>query len=184
MDEIWIIAIVIGLIVVVAILSLALRGMRPKLPEPQVYTATPAAPRSAASTSSSTASNLTPAVIAEIDRLVTARQKLHAIKLYRDRTGVGLKDAKDRIEHWSVSTTAPHSATLSNATAVRSSITPQAPTVSSVRAGLPPSVATDIDGLVAGGARIVAIKTLREHTGLGLKDSKNLIEAWPRTHSS
>jgi ribosomal protein L7/L12 len=178
-DVLWIIGIVVGLIVVVAILAVALRGMRPKLPEPQVFVPTAATPRSAPASSASTpASGLTPDVVAEIDRLVGAGQKIHAIKLYRDRTRVGLKEAKDRIDHWSVSTTAPHLAAVSNATAVHSSITPSAPTLSSVRASLPASVASDIDRLVADGAKIVAIKQLREHTGLGLKESKDLIEAW------
>lgn len=181
----WIIAIVVSLIVVVAILAVALRGMRPKLPEPQVFTPSPTTARTApASSASASVSGLTPTVIAEIDRLVSAGQKIHAIKLYRDHSGVGLKDAKDRIEHWSVSTTAPHLAAVSNATATRSSITPTAMTPSSVRASLPPSVATEIDRMVAGGSAIAAIKALRQHTGLGLKDSKELIEAWPRTHAS
>ncbi|MBP5801535.1 ribosomal protein L7/L12 [Microbacterium maritypicum] len=57
-------------------------------------------------------------------------------------------------------------------------------TPSSVRASLPPSVATEIDRMVAGGSAIAAIKALRQHTGLGLKESKDLIEAWPRTHAS
>lgn len=179
----WIIAIVVGLIVVVAILAVALRGMRPKLPEPQVFTPSPTTARTAPASSASV-SGLTPTVIAEIDRLVSAGQKIHAIKLYRDHSGVGLKDAKDRIEHWSVSTTAPHLAAVSNATATRSSITPTAMTPSSVRASLPPSVATEIDRMVAGGSAIAAIKALRQHTGLGLKESKELIEAWPRTHAS
>jgi len=175
----WIVGIVIGLIVVVAILSVALRGMRPKLPEPQVFTPTPAAPRTAPASSASTAaSGLTPDVVAEIDRLVAAGQKIHAIKLYRDRSGVGLKEAKDRIEHWSASTTAPHLAAVSHATAVHTSITPAAPTVASARAALPASVASDIDRLVAGGAQIEAIKVLRQHTGLGLKESKTLIDHW------
>ena len=165
----WIIAIVVGLIVVVAILAVALRGMRPKLPEPQVFTPSPTTARTApASSASASVSGLTPTVIAEIDRLVSAGQKIHAIKLYRDHSGVGLKDAKDRIEHWSVSTTAPHLAAVSNATATRSSITPTAMTPSSVRASLPPSVATEIDRMVAGGSAIAAIKALRRHTGLGL----------------
>lgn len=181
----WIIGIVVGLIVVVAILAVALRGMRPKLPEPQVFTPSPTTARTApASSASTTVSGLTPSVIAEIDRLVAAGQKIHAIKLYRDRSGVGLKEAKDRIEHWSVSTTAPHAAAVSNATATHSSITPTAMTPSSVRASLPASVASDIDKLVAGGSAIAAIKALREHTGLGLKESKDLIEAWPHTHTS
>ena len=181
----WIIAIVVGLIVVVAILAVALRGMRPKLPEPQVFTPSPTTARTAPASSASTAvSGLTPSVIAEIDRLVAAGQKIHAIKLYRDHSGVGLKEAKDRIEHWSVSTTAPHTAAVSNATAMHSSISPTAATPSSVRASLPASVASDIDALVAGGATIAAIKALRQHTGLGLKESKDLIEAWPHTHTS
>ena len=175
----WIIGIVVGAIVVIVILTFALRGMRPKLPEPQVFTPASTTPRSApASSASTTASGLTPSVVAEIDRMVTAGQKIHAIKLYRDHTGVGLKEAKDRIDHWSVSTTAPHLAAVSNATAVQSAIIPSTPTVSSVRSALPASVASDIDRLVAGDQRIAAIKVLREQTGLGLKESKLLIDGW------
>ncbi|PRB12508.1 ribosomal protein L7/L12 [Microbacterium sp. MYb62] len=167
------------------IIVIALRKTRPKLPEPPAYAPTTAMSHSvAASSATTTVSGLTPDVVAEIDRLVAAGQKIHAIKLYRDRSGVSLKEAKDRIDHWSVSTTAPHLAAVSNATATRSSITPTAPIPSSVRAQLPASVASDIDKLVAGGAKIVAIKALREHTGLGLKESKDLIEAWPHTHAS
>lgn len=181
----WVIGIVVGLIVVVVIISVALRGMRPKLPEPQVFTPTTSTLRTApASSASAPVSALTPDVIAEIDRLVAADKKIHAIKLYRDHSGVGLKEAKDRIEHWSVSTTAPHTAAVSNTTATHSSITPTVPTASSVRASLPSSVASDIDKLVSGGAKIAAIKALREHTGLGLKESKDLIEAWPHSHAS
>ncbi|WP_341947405.1 ribosomal protein L7/L12 [Microbacterium sp. LWH11-1.2] len=186
MDTIvWIIGIVVGLVVVVVILSAALRGMRPKLPEPQVFTPSPTTARSLpASSAATTASGLTPQVVAEIDRLIAAGQKIHAIKLFRDVTGVGLKEAKDRVEHWSISTTAPHLAARSNATAAYSSITPAAHTPASVRASLPAPVASDIDELVAGDQRIVAIKVLREHTGLGLKESKLLIDAWVpgRTH--
>ena len=174
-------ALVIGGVIIggIWIIVIALRNTRPKLPEPQVFTPSPTTARTAPASSASTAvSGLTPDVVAEIDRLVASGQKIHAIKLYRDRSGVGLKEAKDRIDHWSVSTTAPHLAAVSNATAVHSSIIPAAPTVSSVRAALPAPVASDIDGLVAGGAKIAAIKTLREHTGLGLKESKDLIEAW------
>ncbi len=181
----WIIGIVVGLIVVFVILAAALRGMRPKLPEPQVFTPSPTTARTTPASSASTAtSGLTPTVIAEIDRLVAGGNKINAIKLYRDHSGTGLKEAKDRIDHWSVSTTAPHTAAVSNTTATHSSITPTAATPSSVRAQLPASVASDIDKLVAGGSKIAAIKALREHTGLGLKESKDLIEAWPHSHAS
>jgi ribosomal protein L7/L12 len=172
---------VIGGVVIggIWIIVVAMRKTRPTLPEPQVFTPTTATSHSAAASSASTTvSGLTGDVVAEIDRLVAADQKIHAIKLYRDRSGVSLKEAKDRIDHWSVSTTAPHLAAVSNATAVHSSITPATPTVSAVRASLPAAVASDIDRLVAAGSNIAAIKALREHTGLGLKESKTLIDGW------
>ncbi|KJL26939.1 50S ribosomal protein L7/L12 [Microbacterium oxydans] len=174
----WIIAIVVGLIVIVAVLAVSVRGMRPKLPDPPLFST---APHAAPPPSAATTPGLTPEVVAEVDRLVVAGQKIHAIKVYRDHSGVSLKEAKDRIEHWSVSTTAPHPAAVSHTTAPHSSITA---TPSSVRASLPPSVASTIDAQVAGGSAIAAIKTLREHTGLGLKESKNVIDAWPHTHAS
>jgi len=178
-DIIWIIVIVAALVVVVVILSAALRSMRPKLPEPQVFTPSPTTARTLpASSSASAVSGLTPQVVAEIDRLIGAGHKINAIKLFRDATGVGLKEAKDRVEHWSISTTAPHAAALSNATAAYSSITPTTHTPASVRGSLPASVVSEIDRLVVGDQRIVAIKVLREHSGLGLKQTKELIDAW------
>ncbi|MEV4668822.1 ribosomal protein L7/L12 [Microbacterium sp. LWO12-1.2] len=183
MDIVWVVGIVIALIVVVIILNAAFKGMRPKAPEAQVYTPTAATPRSAPATSAmSTVSGLTPAVIAEIDRLVAAGQKINAIKVLREHSGLSLKDAKDRIDHWSASTTAPHLAAVSNAGAAYSSITPASATPSSVRAALPASVVADIDRLVAGNQQIAAIKLVREHTGLGLKESKNVIDAWGPHH--
>lgn len=168
-------AIVIGAVIVAA----ALRSMRPKAPEPQVYTPSPTMARSVASTSTSTAaaSQLTPSAIAEVDRLVAAGQKIQAIKLYRQHTGVRLQEAKDRIDHWSVSTTAPHLAAVSNAAAASSSITA---TPSSVRSALPASVVSEVDRLIAGDQKIHAIKLVREHTGFGLKQAKDIVEAWPR----
>lgn len=161
------------------IIVVAVRSTRPQPPEPRAFVAAPVTSRSAPATSSpASVSGLTPDVVAEIDRLVAAGQKIHAIKLYRDRTGVGLKEAKDRVEHWSASTTAPHLAAVSNATAAYSSITPTALTPSTVRASLPASVASEIDGLIARDSQIGAIKLLRQQTGLGLKESKLLIDAW------
>ena len=171
-----------GVILVIAVgavvIGAALRSMRPKAPEPHVFTPSPTMARSVASSSTSTASasQLTPAAIAEIDRLVAAGQKIHAIKLYRQHTGVRLQEAKDRIDHWSVSTTAPHLAAVSNAAAAHSSITA---TPSSVRGALPVPVAAEVDRLVAADQKINAIKLVREHTGLGLKESKDVVEAWP-----
>lgn len=184
MDSVvWIVVIIVVLVVAVLILRVAFRGMSPQAPEAQAYTPTPATPRSApASAAPTTLSGLTPSVTAEIDRLVAAGQKIHAIKLLRDRTDLSLAQAKDRIDHWSVSTTAPHLAAVSNATAASSSITPPAATPSSVRAALPPNVASEIDRLVAGNQQINAIKLVRERTGLGLRESKLVIDEWvPRS---
>ncbi|MCB8045644.1 hypothetical protein JM654_20250 [Microbacterium oxydans] len=110
-----------------------------------------------------------------------AGQKIHAIKLYRDHSGVSLKDAKDRIEHWSVSTTAPHPAAVSHTTAPHSSIT------ATLRRSAPrcrrrwPPRSTHRSRAARPSRRS---RPLREHTGLGLKESKNVIDAWPHTHTS
>lgn len=37
---------------------------------------------------------------AEIGRLIAEGNKIAAIKLYRDSTGVGLKEAKDAVDYW------------------------------------------------------------------------------------
>ncbi|MFJ2369054.1 hypothetical protein [Microbacterium sp. NPDC087665] len=175
----WIVGIVVAAIVVVMILTAAFRGMRPKAPEAQVYTPSVAVSRTTpTSASPTTATGLTPQLTAEIDRLVGAGQKIHAIKLLREHTGLSLKGAKDRIDHWSVSTTAPHLAAVSNASAATSSITPATATPASIRATLPVNVAVEIDRLVASNQPIVAIKLLRQHTGFGLKETKDLIDAW------
>ena len=42
----------------------------------------------------------------DIQQLVTGGRKIQAIKLYRERTGVGLAEAKDAIEAWERSTQA------------------------------------------------------------------------------
>jgi ribosomal protein L7/L12 len=178
MELLWIIGIVVGLIVVVVILAAAVRGMRPKMPEPQTYTPTPAhagyASRSATHLSPP---GLTPQVIAQIDRLLADGKKLAAIKVLREHTRVDLKSAKDRIDHWSISTTAPHTAAVSHATAAHTSI-PAAYSGGSLRSSLPANVAADIDRLVAGGEKIIAIKVLRMHTDLGLKQAKDVIDSW------
>ena len=177
-DSIILMIVIVAVVVVgLVLLTSAVRAMRPKMPEAQVYRPAPTMARSTAATAVNPTSGLTPQVVAEIDRLVASGQKIHAIKLYRDHSGVGLKEAKDRIEHWSISTTAPHTAS-SHATAAQTSITPTRP--SSIRAGLPASAAAEIDRLVAGGSKIAAIKLLRQHTGLGLKEAKDAIEGWAR----
>lgn len=172
MEIVWIVGIVVALVVVVLILRAALRGVRPQAPEPQSYIAPAVSTRSApSSAAASTASRLGPQAAAEIDRLLAANQKIAAIKVYREHTGVGLKEAKDAVDHWSATSTI-RQAPVSHATP------PHAPTG---RAALPASVAAEIDRLLAANQKITAIKAYREHTGVGLKESKDAIEAW-RSH--
>ncbi|MFJ4175508.1 ribosomal protein L7/L12 [Microbacterium sp. NPDC089696] len=156
------------LVIAALVIRSAVRSMRPTVPEQ---------PRTSASTATAfvTAPAVLPAeVTARIDRLVEADQRIQAIKVYRDHTGVGLREAKERIDQWAVSTTG---------TPTPGAPSPSVETPSAVRAALPADVAAEIDRLVAREQKISAIKVLREHAGLGLKESKDLIEAWPTTHS-
>lgn len=110
----------------------------------------------------------------EIDRLVEAGQKIQAIKIYRDRTGAGLREAKDAIDRWAVSTVGPPAA-------IAQPVAGMSP--STVRAALPAQVAADIDALVMRDQKIAAIKALREHSALRLAEAKGVIDAWPPSHS-
>lgn len=161
MDLVWIIGIVVGALIVVAVVSRTFRAMRPQVP---------AAPSSLGPTAVPT-ETLSPDAVAEIDRLVTAEQKIQAIKVYRDHTDVSLREAKNAIDRWVVGS-APAT------TAIR--VQRSAPTdAAALRSSLPGSVASEIDRLVAAEQPIAAIKLLREQSGLGLKDSKDAIDAWP-----
>ncbi|PCE15113.1 hypothetical protein AUC47_15135 [Microbacterium sp. SZ1] len=161
MDLVWIIGIVVATLIVVAVLSRAFRAMRPRVP---------VAPGSAAGRPGAAVS-LPPDAVTEIDRLVAAEQKIQAIKVYRDHTDVSLREAKGAIDRWVVGS-APAT------TAIR--VPRPSPTdAAALRSSLPASVASDIDRLVATEQPIAAIKLLREHSGLGLKDSKDAIDAWP-----
>lgn len=184
MDLIITVIVVIAAVVVgFTILASALRAMRPKVPEPQAYVPAPVMRSAPGSTTNTTPAGLTPLAIAEIDRLVADGRKVQAIKVLRQHSKIGLKDAKDRIDHWSISTTAPHIAAVSHSAPARSSMSPTHVS-GSVRSQVPPSVAADIDRLVAGNQKLAAVKLLREHTGLSLKETKDQIEAWSRRHRS
>lgn len=87
---------------------------------------------------------------------IAAGRKIEAIKLYRDLTGVGLKEAKeavDALERGELVTFTPL----------------QAPTPAA--GGM-----EEITRLARSGQLIAAIKLHRELTGLGLKESKDAVE--------
>ncbi|GAB3596170.1 ribosomal protein L7/L12 [Microbacterium tumbae] len=155
MEWIWIALGVVAAIGLFAALGRSMRPQVPKAPQP-MPAASPASARPAGPAA------LPAHATAEIDRLVREGQKIAAIKVYKDTTGVGLKEAKDRIDRWQLG-------------AVPSAATHAAPTTNH---SLSDPARRELDRLVAGNQRIAAIKVLREQTGLGLKESKDIIDRW------
>lgn len=88
--------------------------------------------------------------------LIRAGRKIEAIKLIREETGVGLKEAKEAVDRLAAGMEpllAPSPAVASNA--------------------LP----AEVEALARAGKRIEAIKRLRDQTGMGLKEAKEQVEA-------
>jgi ribosomal protein L7/L12 len=90
--------------------------------------------------------------------LVTDGRKIEAIKLYRDMTGAGLKEAKDAVEALERDGSLP---------------TPQKQ-----------SSGADVDvlDLLRAGQKIRAIKLYRDKTGVGLAEAKNAVEELARAN--
>lgn len=77
-----------------------------------------------------------------------------AIKLLREASGLGLKEAKDVIDAYQRG----DPFTIANA-------------------NLTPDIPADVIQAMQRGKKIEAIRLLREHTGLGLKEAKDVVEA-------
>jgi ribosomal protein L7/L12 len=103
-----------------------------------------------------------PSLEQELLALIKQQGLIQAIKLYRERTGVGLKEAKDAVE--ALRDGKPF--TLHTNAASQ----PPPPPAE-------PDVRTRILALVQQGLYIEAIKLYREKTGLGLRESKDAIDA-------
>lgn len=99
---------------------------------------------------------------ADIHQLLAANKKVQAIKVFRNRTGAGLLEAKNAIESLQRGEPLPPSSTI----------------VDAAKAGpvpwddLLPRLAT----LKSEGKAIAAIKLLRDRTGLPLRDAKNAVD--------
>jgi ribosomal protein L7/L12 len=114
----------------------------------------------------------------EIEALIASDRKIAAIKEFRVLTGLGLKDAKDAVEHFQAHGRWPggHVDGMGGAVAA-------APVSVSQPAQSSPLPA--LEQLVAQGQLIHAIKDLRAATGWGLQDSKDAVDeyrargAWP-----
>jgi ribosomal protein L7/L12 len=97
-----------------------------------------------------------------VAELLREGRKIEAIKLYREQTGVGLKEAKDAVE------------------AMERGETVEAPPLPAAPRRITSEMAIDDAELrrhLSGGRLIEAIKRYRELTGLGLKESKDAIES-------
>jgi ribosomal protein L7/L12 len=99
-------------------------------------------------------------VAAEVARLGRDGQMINAIKLLRDHTGLGLKEAKELAEAITHGGPAPP--------------LPPAPSMTSGAGD------DEVERLLRAGRKIQAIKAYRDRTGLGLKEAKDQVEALAR----
>jgi ribosomal protein L7/L12 len=90
--------------------------------------------------------------------LMAEGRKIEAIKVYREATGAGLKEAKDAVEGLDLR------GGLSHQLDVGEDFEPQ------------------LLSLLEQGQKIRAIKVYRERTGVGLKEAKDAVEALGRRH--
>jgi ribosomal protein L7/L12 len=95
----------------------------------------------------------------EIASLLATGQKIRAVKLYRERTGAGLKEAKDAVE----------------------AIGRGEKVVLAFRE-IDQEVESQLIGLLQQGQKIQAIKVCRARTGMGLKEAKDTVEGLAAKH--
>jgi ribosomal protein L7/L12 len=91
----------------------------------------------------------------QIQDLIGSGKKIEALKLYREVSGLGLKEAKDEIDRLA---SQPFSAAPPD----------------------PNDPLADVKGLLRSGRKIEALKAYREATGLGLKEAKDEIDRMDR----
>lgn len=99
--------------------------------------------------------------LAEVGHLLGRGRKIEAIKLVRERTGLGLKDAKELVERLE---SGGETGEIQAGT----------------RAGLPDADLGEVRRALGQGRKIEAIKLVRERTGMGLKEAKDFVESLDR----
>lgn len=187
--ELWIWILLVAVIVVLGVVIVAtLRAVRPKAPEPLDTAFAPPSRASArvqppGSLAPTPSDPLSPAVIAEIDALVAHEQKISAIKVLREHSGLSLREAKDQIDAWvpsasGTSEAVPVSLVGSTSRPAGAPTYAQGMPAADALTHLSPAERAEIDRLVASEQKILAIKALRQATGLSLKDAKHAIESW------
>ena len=106
----------------------------------------------------------------QLRSLMAADRKIEAIKLYRQRTGAGLAEAKEAVEALAAGQT-PSAVPRGTCDADRQSA-----------ALLEKELEQDLVALLEQGRMIEAIKLYRAHTGVGLKDAKDAVDAIAARH--
>jgi ribosomal protein L7/L12 len=149
--------IVLGAIVIALLLQnwQASRDERQEMPEPD-HRPLPA---------SQTTGEIDERSLAQIAALLKAGNKIGAIKVYRQVTGMGLKEAKDAVE-----------ALEQDAEIVLLS------KASDIQAGSQPGRdwKAEMQILIAENQKLEAIKVVRDATGMGLREAKDFVEAAER----
>jgi len=95
---------------------------------------------------------------ADIDLLLQQGRKIEAIKLYRERTGVGLAEAKEAVEAMATGQEPPAGRTIDSAWEA------------------------ELISLLERGQKIEAIKLYRQRHDVGLKGAKEAVEALAAGH--
>jgi len=98
-----------------------------------------------------------------VRRLLFEGKKIMAVKLYREQTGVGLREAKDAVEQF-------------ESQLALSGVSDSPNLEGSQQASAVVPVGDDVLDLLLRGYKIQAIKLYREQTGLGLREAKNAVE--------
>jgi ribosomal protein L7/L12 len=96
---------------------------------------------------------------AQVKALIAQGKKLDAIRLVRESNGLSLADAKDAVE-----AIGQHGRPTLGEMGMMSTVR------------LAQALSEEVQQLVARGEKIEAIKRIREQTGLGLKEAKELVD--------
>lgn len=107
----------------------------------------------------------------EIAELLKRRQKITAIKRYREMTGVGLKQAKAAVEQMERELLSGQPLSML-AQPVKGSVGD----VNDLEEEAALALLAEVRQLALSGKKIAAIKLYREKTGVGLKEAKDVVD--------
>ncbi len=105
----------------------------------------------------------------EVRHLLKNKQKINAVKLVRERTGVGLKEAKEYVDAVEKGLRPPDLQTSSHGDSSYDSMYSYDSTSSDIRG--------EVQYLLGQGKKIEAVKFVRERTGMGLKEAKEYVDS-------